>query len=205
MKVTIFNGSPRKKGNTATMTGHLAEYLRSEGADTKEHFLYHMNIKGCMNCGACREDGSGQQTGEAAGSGSVCRVGEGLRECAIKDDAIGLMMDFWESDLVIFASPIYMWHLTASLNAFIERLHSLCRYDGPVVNLMEGKKIAIAMTMGDDEYVAADAVNSLLLFCDYFKIEYKGAFAVPFADPEQIERPLYQEKMRDFVKKITKA
>ena len=186
MKVTIFNGSPRKKGNTATMTKHLVKHLRSEGADPKEHFLYHMDIKGCMNCGACR-------------------TSVGLKECAIKDDAIGLMKEFLESDLVILASPIYMWHLTASMNAFVERLHSLCRHDEPVVNLMDGKRIAIAMTMGDDEYVAADAVNSLLLFCDYFNIDYVGAFAVPFADQEQIQRSLYQEKMRDFVKKITKA
>jgi multimeric flavodoxin WrbA len=185
MKATIFNGSPRKNGNTATMTRYLVEKLRSEGAETKEYFLYHMNIKGCMNCGGCRTD-------------------DGLKDCAIKDDASGPIREFIASDLVIFASPVYMWHLTASLNAFIERLHSLCRYDGPVVNLMEGKRIAVAMTMGDDEYVAADAVNSLILFCDYFKMEYAGAFAVPFADKEQIERPIYQEKMRDFVNRILK-
>jgi multimeric flavodoxin WrbA len=183
MKVTIFNGSPRRNGNTAAMTVSLAEKLRSAGATVKEHFLYRMDIKGCMNCDACR-------------------AGDGLSECAIKDDAIRLLEEFAGSDLIILASPIYMWHLTASMNAFIERLHALCRHDTSV-NRMEGKKIAIAMTMGDDEYVAADAVNSLLHFCEYFKIVYVGAFAVPFADKEQITRPLYQEKMRDFVNRIT--
>jgi hypothetical protein len=69
---------------------------------------------------------------------------------------------------------------------------------------MKGKRIAIAMTMGDDEYVAADVVTSLLMFCEYFEMRYEGAFAVPFADKEQIMRPLYQEKMQDFVSKIVK-
>jgi len=183
MKVTIFNGTPRKNGNTAAMTGSLAEKLRSGGAETKEYFLYDMNIKGCMNCGACHAK-------------------KGLSECAIKDDAILLLKEFLASDLVVLASPVYMWHLTASMNAFIERLHSLCRHDGDMTNLIEGKKIAIAMTMGDDEYVASDIVNSLLHFCEYFKIVYAGAFAVPFANKEQIKRPLYQEKMQDFVNKI---
>ena len=183
MKVTIFNGTPRKNGNTAAMTTSLSEKLRSGGADVNEYFLYNMNIKGCMNCGACHAK-------------------KGLSECAIKDDAAILMKEFLASDLVILASPIYMWHLTASMNAFIERLHALCRHDGDMTNLMEGKKIAIAMTMGDDEYVAADVVNSLLHFCEYFKITYAGAFAVPFADKEQIKRTLYQEKMQDFVNKI---
>jgi len=181
LKVTIFNGSPRKNGNTVTMTASLLEKIRAGGADAEEVFLYPMNIRGCMNCGACR------------GSG----------ECALKDDCITALKKFEDSDLVIFASPIYMWHLTASLNAFIERLHSLCDHEAGI-NRMEGKRIAMAMTMGDDEYVAADVVNALLMFCGYFKIEYAGAFAVPFADKEQIMRPLYQEKMRDFVDKIIK-
>jgi multimeric flavodoxin WrbA len=185
MNVTIFNGSPRKNGNTATMTSSLKDKLKAAGANADEHFLYYMDIKGCMNCGTCHSY-------------------KGLKECAIRDDAEKLIKIFLSSDLTIFASPIYMWHLTASLNAFIERLHSLCRHDSPAVNKMKGKRIAIAMTMGDDEYVAADAVNSLLMFCDYFEMEYAGAFAVPFADKEQIMRPLYQEKMQDFVKKIIK-
>ena len=184
MKVTIFNGSPRKNGNTATMTSSLTDKLKAKGAEADEFFLYHMDIKGCMNCGACRS-------------------GEGLKECSIKDDGIRMVKEFLSSDLVILASPIYMWHLTASMNAFIERLHSLCRYDSVTINKMEGKKIAIVMTMGDDEYVAADAVNSLLMFCEYFKLRYAGAYAVPFADKEQIMRSLHQEKMDDFVNKIT--
>ncbi|MDR0778041.1 MAG: flavodoxin family protein [Methanomassiliicoccaceae archaeon] len=185
MKVTIFNGSPRKNGNTAAMTSSLKEKIITNGGAVKEHFLYHMNIKGCMNC-------------------DVCHSSAGLKECAIKDDAIPLLKEFVSSDIIILATPIYMWHMTASMNAFIERLHSLCRHEEPAVNKMDGKRIAIAMTMGDDEYVAGDVVNSLLFFCEYFKLRYAGAFAVPFCDKEQIMRPLYQEKMQDFVEKIMK-
>ncbi|MDR0198550.1 MAG: flavodoxin family protein [Methanomassiliicoccaceae archaeon] len=185
MNVTIFNGSPRKTGNTATMTSSLKDKLKAMGADVDEHFLYHMDIKGCMNCGACRS-------------------GDTLKECAIKDDAIPLLKKFLSSDLIIFASPIYMWHLTASLNAFIERLHSLCRHDPPAINKMKGKRIAMALTMGDDAYVAADVVTSLVMVCDYLALGYAGAFAVPFADKKQIMRPMYQEKMQDFVSKIMK-
>jgi len=183
MKVAIFNGSPRNKGNTATMTSYLAEQMKARGADTEEHFLYDSDIKGCKNCG-------------------ICHASTELNGCAIKDDALPLLDKFLSAELVVFASPIYMWHLTASLNAFMERLHSLCRHDPPAVNKMAGKKISIAMTMGDDEYVAADVVNSLLHFCEYFELDYKGAFAVPFANKEQISRQLYQEKMEDFVKRI---
>ena len=187
MKVTIFNGSPRKNGNTSTMTSSLTGMISELGAKADEHFLYQMDIKGCMNCGACQ------------------KAGDELNGCVRKDDVIRMLKEFEESDLVILATPIYMWHMTASLTAFMERMHSLCRYhNGEPINRMEGKRIAIAMTMGDDEYVAADVVNSLLMFCGYFKMEYVGAFAVPFADAEQIMRPLYQEKMRDFVKKIMK-
>jgi multimeric flavodoxin WrbA len=186
MKITIFNGSPRRNGNTAAMTSSLIDKMRSKGAEVGEHFLYHMDVKGCMNCGACRTK-------------------DGLAPCAIKDDVPELLNEFLSSDIIVFASPVYMWHLTASLNAFIERLHSLCRHDPPAVNRMEGKRVAIAMTMGDDEYVAADIVTSLILFLDYFKMEYAGSFAIPFADKEQIMRSMYQEKMSDFVHRVMKT
>ena len=40
MKIIAINGSPRKKGNTATVLDHFLEGARSAGADTELVHLY---------------------------------------------------------------------------------------------------------------------------------------------------------------------
>ena len=40
MKIFAVNGSPRKKGNTATVLEHFLEGARSAGADTELIHLY---------------------------------------------------------------------------------------------------------------------------------------------------------------------
>lgn len=180
MDVVIFNGTPRIKGNTAELTKNIAGKMKDKNADVREIFLNPLNIKGCQNCGMCQKV-------------------EG--KCSIDDDMTPLYEAFKSADIVILASPIYMWYFTAPMKAFMDRLHALCN-DDHSYNAMEGKKIAIAMTMGDDEFVAASAVNSVMFFCEYFKCIYSGTIAVPFASKEQIARPLYQEKINDFVESL---
>jgi len=156
--------------------------LVSEDITVEEVFLYQMTIRGCSNCGRCRRRSDGQ--------------------CSIEDDMTPLYRKFIESDVIIIASPIYMWNFTACMIAFIDRLHALCNKDFSF-NAMSGKRIAIATTMGDDEFVAASAINTVMFFCEYFKCVYSGTIAIPFASKEQIARPLYREKIDDFVAKLT--
>jgi multimeric flavodoxin WrbA len=180
MKIAIFNGTPRKNGNTAELTSLIKEYL--EGDDVTEVFLDTLSIKGCRNCGACQK-----------------KVLDG--HCAVKDDMTSLYDLFLESDAVILASPIYMWGFTAPLKAFIDRLH--CMHTGETgPNNLKGKKFGIATTMGDDEFAGAFAVNGIVSFCEYFDAEYCGTIAIPFADKDQINRQLYKDKTMDFVKSL---
>jgi multimeric flavodoxin WrbA len=182
MRATIFNGTPRKDGNTAYLTSFISEKLKSKGATVEEIFLYPMTIKGCCNCGKCQKRKDSW--------------------CSIDDDMTSLYKKFIDSDIIIIASPIYMWNFTACTKAFIDRLHALYNHDFSF-NAMKGKKIAFATTMGDDEFVASFAINAAVFFCEYFKCVYSGTIAIPFASKEQIARPLYQEKVNDFVTNLT--
>lgn len=181
MRTLIVNGSPRPNGNTATLVDSIVKaFPDADRPDVVN--IYPMSIAGCRNCGAC-------QRGAVDGY------------CTIKDDMSRLYDMYLDADLVIFASPIYMWQFTACTNAFMSRLHCMFR-EGGAVNLEKGKRIAVAMTMGDDEFVAGSVMNGVLDFCEYFQLRYVGAIAVPFADKDQIARPLYQEKISDFVERI---
>ena len=47
MKLLAFNGSPRKKWNTATLLEHALKGAKSEGAKTELIHLYDLDYKGC--------------------------------------------------------------------------------------------------------------------------------------------------------------
>lgn len=177
MKITVFSGTPRVDGFTSELIKNLLPELEETGHDIEVVRLFDKDIIGCNNCGVCEKEGN-----------------EG--ECTIDDDMDEVYEIVKETDLMILASPIYMWQFTACTKAFLERLH--CMYDS-----LDGKRVAIITTMGDDEFVASYAVTAMMDMCEYFHMTYLTTFAVPYADKDEVNRPLYMEKLKDFVSRIT--
>ena len=171
MKVTIFNGGPRKNGRTAAVTSSLKEIT---GPGTDEHFLYHMGIKGCITCGSK--------------SGL-----EAARE---------MVREFVACDAAVLASPIYMWHMSDSLKSFIEVLMAVCKDDDEAAEKVKGKRLAAVFTTDVDENVAADAVDALGMLSGHLKMNYLGAFVLPFADLEKIAGTDCQNDIHEFARKI---
>jgi multimeric flavodoxin WrbA len=52
-----FNGSPRKKWNTATLLERALEGAGSQGAKTELIHLYDIDYKGCISCFAWTKGG----------------------------------------------------------------------------------------------------------------------------------------------------
>jgi len=126
MKVLALLGSPRRYGNTSLL---LEEYLRGIKASNKDAeiskiFLHEKNIHGCAACDACRKITLGQ--------------------CVIRDDMQNLYPLFLRADMVIYATPIYWWNVSAQLKAFIDRCYALSTIKGGYA----GKKAALLMTYG---------------------------------------------------------
>jgi len=182
MKMLIVNGSPRADGNTSEL---VKQFLKNVGnkAKTEELHIYGMDIKGCKNCGACQR--------------AVLKT-----HCTINDDMSALYEKFLSSDVVVLASPIYMWQFTPCTLAFLNRLHSMCHSSDFSYNDMEMKRMAMLITLGDEEEIADYAANGLRDFCDYFKIDYRGDIRIPFADKEKISSGEYNEKVKEFVAKV---
>lgn len=106
IKVTVINGSPRKKWNTATMLKNFIEGASSTGKDIKTNFfhLYDYKYQGCIGCFACH------------------RKGSTYGKCIVRDDITDLLEMVSHADIVVFGSPIYFHEITAQLRGFLERL-----------------------------------------------------------------------------------
>jgi len=105
MKVLAFNGSPRKKWNTATLLEKALEGSTSQGAETELIHLYDLNYKGCVSCFACKTKG-----------------GKSYGKCAVKDDLTPIFKKIEVANAIILGSPIYYGTVSGEMKSFMERL-----------------------------------------------------------------------------------
>ncbi len=90
MKTLIFNGSPRKKGDTASLIRALTEDLAGQYRVVD---CYRADISPCIDCRVCRKEPG-------------CAIDDGMRE---------IYEYIEECDNVVIASPIYFSELTGKL------------------------------------------------------------------------------------------
>ncbi len=123
MKIIAFNGSPRKKWNTATLLKSVLEGAESQGAETELVNLYDLNFKGCKSCFSCKTKGS-----------------KSYGKCAVKDDLTPILERIEDVDAIILGSPIYLGTVTGAMRSFIERLvFPYLTYTDPIQSLFPKK------------------------------------------------------------------
>lgn len=112
MKYFIINGSNRKKYNTFKLLNSASKGISDElekhgitDAQIELINLYDLDYKGCKSCFHCKK-----VDGKFYGS------------CPIKDDLLTLLPEIWDSDGIIFGSPIYFGNVTGQMRSFLERL-----------------------------------------------------------------------------------
>jgi multimeric flavodoxin WrbA len=105
MKVMAFNGSPRKKWNTATLLEKALEGAASQGAETRLIHLYDLQYKGCISCFACKTKG-----------------GKSYGNCTVQDDLTPIYAEIREADAIVLGSPIYFGDISGEMHSFLERL-----------------------------------------------------------------------------------
>jgi multimeric flavodoxin WrbA len=142
VKIVTVLGSPRKCGNTAAV---LEAFERL--ASKRQHSIERINVvdwdvRGCLGCDTCFE------TLDAPG-------------CAQDDDAAWILEHILDSDLVVYASPVYAWGFTGQLKPLIDRHYCLVKWQGDEVAsaLMTGKRAALLATCGGDAAGNADLLE----------------------------------------------
>ncbi len=105
MKVLALNSSPRRGGQSKTelMLNHLIKGMRDAGAQVEVVNLREKRIKNCVGCFTCWTKTPGQ--------------------CIHKDDMTKELFPKWlESDLVVYATPLYVHTMNAAMSTFRERM-----------------------------------------------------------------------------------
>lgn len=144
MRIAILNGSPRKE-NTAAMIEAFREGAEEAGHEVEVLHVGKMKINGCLACEYCHTKGEGK--------------------CIQKDDLEKIMPTYLESDMVVFASPIYYFAPTAQLEAAWQRVYCIGK---PA----KATKAALLLSSGSGAYDAA--IAQYKAFTGYVGIQDMG-------------------------------
>lgn len=106
-RILIVLGGGRWDGNTAQLTDAFTKGAVEVGHQVETISLAEIEVKGCLGCNACRYE----------------------KPCIQKDAFNSLIPKIKEADLIVFASPLYFWTISAKLKAFIERFYCIGQED----------------------------------------------------------------------------
>ena len=151
-------GSPRRGGNTEILLEEVLRGAEKEGAKVERLYLSDFTITPCKECHGCDETGN----------------------CIILDDMEKIYPKLLEADVVILASPIFFYGVTAWTKALIDRSQALWtrKYllKDPSLG-KEGKKrkgffISLGATKG--QKVFEGSILTVKYFFDTFNADYAG-------------------------------
>lgn len=155
MRILALNGSHRgHKGCTQFLLDKLAEGAREQGAYFETIALAEHNIKPCTGCDACH---------------TTLMPRRCIHENA--DDVKGIFERMKQADLLIYASPVYIFSITGVMKTFLDRFNSTAGtgelgltksglFFGPVAGEIYSKPFVILTCCGNVEMETAKNVVS---------------------------------------------
>ena len=196
-KLLILIGSPRRKGNSATLATAVKRGAESAGIQTTIKFVDDSISSFLKDC-------------------RTCRLPNG--ECSIEDQYRELFFeDFIPADGIIFCSPVYWYGLSAQMKAFFDR--TFCYYaasypeSAQVIQGMSQKRIGLVLA-SEETYPGASLgiIHQIQEFSRYTESEFVGVVRGignsrsevtkdpndPISAAEQLGREFFHLKYSDF-------
>jgi multimeric flavodoxin WrbA len=145
MKVTAFNGSARKGGNSTILLRRVFEELEREDIETELVELAGAPVRGCIACYGCFRNKD--------------------RRCTIKDDVVNEAIAKMDaSDGIIIASPTYFADITSEAKALIDRAGMVARANDFMYRRKVGAAV-VAVRRGGAIH-AFDSINHFFLISE---------------------------------------
>ena len=152
MNILILSGSPRKGGNTELLVEAFVK-----GASQKHHVevvsVHDYKVNPCMGCNACFKNKN--------------------NACIQKDDMSLIYDKMAVADMLVIASPVYFYGLSAQLKAVIDRFHN------PIRDTFHIKKTALLLVGAASLPELFDGILAQYRLClNFFKLEDAGRVLV---------------------------
>ena len=187
MKICAVVGSSKINGNTDKVTEAFLRGVGEVGNETVKIHLGQTKIEPCLGCNCCT-DGNG------------CRQKDGFAFFAEK---------FLDCDVIVFATPLYFWGISAQLKAVIDRMYSLGEKDPKGYFKYPCKKCVLIATAADSarHFWAFEMLEQYYhRLVKYFRWTDLGIFEAGScggtAVPRRLEETDAEERAYQFGKKL---
>lgn len=148
MRITILMGSPNRKGSTNILVENFVEGATEAGHECEMIDVCHANIHPCTGCVACGYEGP----------------------CVQKDDVEQIRAKLIASDMVVFATPLYYYGMSAQLKTVVDRF---CAYNGSLNSRhLKSALLTVAWNADDWTFEALEVHYKTLV--QYINFEDKG-------------------------------
>lgn len=144
MKIIILQGSPNKKGSTSILAESFAKGAVEAGHKVERFDLAKMNIHPCIGCVACGYEGP----------------------CVQKDDNQQIREAILGADMVVFATPLYYYGMSAQLKIVVDRF---CAYNSSLHGKhMKSALLTVAWNADNWTFEALEAhYKTLVRYCGF--------------------------------------
>ena len=153
MNILVLSGSPRKGGNTEMLVDAFVESA-SQKHNVEVVSVRDYKINPCIGCNACFQHSD--------------------HSCCQKDDMSLVYDKMSKADMLLIASPVYFYGLSAQLKAVIDRCHN------PLRDTFHIRKMGIMLVGAATLPELFDSILVQYRLClNFFKIEDVGQVLVP--------------------------
>lgn len=129
MKALLFNGSPRRDGNTAGLLQKMIRVFDEHAVDSEFIQLGGQLLRGCTACMTCKETQD--------------------ERCFYDDDAINeYIQKMKQADAIVIGSPVYFSQMTTETKALIDRCGYTIGANGKFLSRKIGAGVAVARRAG---------------------------------------------------------
>ena len=148
MKIVILMGSPNMKGSTSILVENFVKGSSGAGHICEVIDVCHADIHPCTGCVRCGYEGP----------------------CVQKDDVEIIRQKLLNSDMVVFATPLYYYGMSAQLKIVVDRF---CAYNSSL-NSKHLKSALLTVAWNADDWTFEALVSHYKTLVRYINFEDKG-------------------------------
>lgn len=168
MKILILTGSPHFRGTSNTLVEEFKRGAVEAGHNVEVYDCAKGNINPCIACDSCGMNG----------------------DCIQKDDGNRVLNKLLNADMVVFATPVYYFGMSAQLKMMIDRFYAR----NGAITAKNMKAAVIATAWNDDDVVMKGLKVHFDIIFDYLNFQKVGEVYAKGAGTVSMIKKEYYEK-----------
>ena len=177
MKIVILMGSPNPKGSTSILAESFKKGAEEGGHTVETIDVCRLNVNPCTGCVACGYEG----------------------DCVQNDDNERIRKALLNCDMVVFATPLYYYGMSAQLKAVVDRF---CAYNSSL-NRKHLKSALLTVAWNADDWTFDALTAHYKTLVRYINFEDMGmVFGYGCGSPSMTRASSYPEKAYDLGKSL---